>query len=49
MTCLQQAGLQKKLIEARKSGFHRAQKQYIERQAKTLGVELAGKKRGLGR
>ena len=38
--------LQKKLIEARKSGFHRAQKQYIERQARTLGVELAGKKRG---
>ena len=47
--------LQKKLIEARKSGFHRAQQQYIERQARTLGVaclsrqELAGKKRGLGR
>ena len=39
--------LQKKLIEARKSGFHRAQQQYIERQARTLGVELAGKKRGL--
>ena len=41
--------LQKKLIEARKSGFHRAEQQYIERQANTLGVELAGKKRGLGR
>ena len=41
--------LQKKLIEARKSGFHRAQQQYIARQADTLGVELAGKERGLGR
>ena len=41
--------LQKKLIEARKSGFHRAQQQYIARQARTLGVELAGKKRGLRR
>ena len=30
--------LQKKLIEARKSGFHRAQQQYIARQARTLGV-----------
>ena len=35
--------LQKKLIEARKSGFHRAQQQYIERQANTLGVAPAGK------
>ena len=35
--------LQKKLIEARKSGFHRAQQQYIERQARTLGVAPAGK------
>ena len=41
--------LQKKLIEARKSGFYRAQQQYIARQANTLGVELAGKKRGLRR
>ena len=41
--------LQKKLIEARKSGFHRAQQQYIARQANTLGVELAGKQRDLGR
>ena len=41
--------LQKKLIDARKSGFHRAQQQYIARQANTLGVELAGKKRGLSR
>ena len=41
--------LQKKLIEARKSGFHRAQQQYIERQANTLGVELAGRKRGFRR
>ena len=41
--------LQKKLIEARKSGFHRAQQQYIARQANTLGVELAGKRRGLRR
>ena len=32
---------QKKLIEARKSGFHRAQQLYIARQANTLGVELA--------
>ena len=39
--------LQKKLIEARKSGFHRAEQQYIARQANTLGLELAGKKRGL--
>ena len=41
--------LQKKLIEARKSGFYRAQQQYIERQARTLGVELAGKRRGIRR
>ena len=41
--------LQKKLIEAHKSGFHRAQQQYIARQANTLGVELADKKRGLRR
>ena len=41
--------LQKKLIEARKSGFYRAQQQYIALQANTLGVELAGKKRGLRR
>ena len=41
--------LQKKLIEARKSGFYRAQQQYIARQAKTLGVDLAGKKRGIRR
>ena len=41
--------LQKKLIEARKSGFYRAQQQYIARQANTLGVDLAGKKRGLRR
>ena len=41
--------LQKKLIEARKSGFHRSQQQYIARQARTLGVELAGKRRGLRR
>ena len=41
--------LQKKLIEARKSGFYRAQQQYIERQANTLGVELAGKQRDLRR
>ena len=41
--------LQKKLIKARQSGFHRAQQQYIEQQANTLGVELAGKKRGLRR
>ena len=47
--------LQKKLIEARKSGFHRAEQQYIARQARTLGVaclsrqELAGEERGLGR
>ena len=34
--------LQKKLIKARKSGFHRAQQQYVARQANTLGVELAG-------
>ena len=33
--------LQKKLIEARKSGFHRAEQQYIARQARTLGVALA--------
>ena len=33
--------LQKKLIEARKSGFHRAEQQYIARQARTLDVEPA--------
>ena len=33
--------LQKKLIEARKSGFHRAEQQYIARQTGTLGVEPA--------
>ena len=36
--------LEKQIIEVRKSAIHRAQKQYIERQAKTLGVELPGKK-----
>lgn len=41
--------LDKQIIEVRKSAIHRAQKQYIARQARTLGVELAGKKRGLGR
>ena len=41
--------LQKKLIEARKSGFYRAQQQYIARQANTLGVELAGKERDIRR
>ena len=39
--------LDKQIIEVRKSAIHRAQKQYIERQANTLGVELAGKKRGI--
>ena len=41
--------LQKNLIEARKSGFYRAEQQYIARQANTPGVELAGQKRGLGK
>ena len=41
--------LDKQIIEVRKSAIHRAQKQYIERQANTLGVKLAGKKRGLRR
>ena len=36
--------LQKKLIEARRSGFHRAQQLYIARQARTLGVEPAAHK-----
>ena len=40
--------LDKQIIEVRKSAIHRAQKQYIERQAKTLGVELPGRKRGRG-
>ena len=35
--------IDKQIIEVRKSAIHRAQKQYIERQARTLGVELAGK------
>ena len=33
--------LEKQIIEARKSGFHRARQQYIARQARTLGVEPA--------
>lgn len=38
---------EKKVIDARKSAVFAAGKLYIERQAKTLGVELApGKKRG---
>ena len=41
--------LDKQIIEVRKSAIHSAQKQYIERQARTLGVELASKKRGLRR
>lgn len=41
--------LDKQIIKVRKSAIHRAQKQYIERQANTLGVELAGKQRGFRR
>ena len=41
--------LQKELIEARKSGIYRAQQLYIARQARTLGGEPAGEKRGLSR
>ena len=41
--------LDKQIIKVRKSAIQRAQKQYIERQANTLSVELAGKKRGLRR
>ena len=39
--------LQKELIEARKSGIYRARQLYIERQARTLGGEPAGEKRGI--
>ena len=39
--------LDKQIIEVRKSAIHRAQKQYIERQANTLGVAPAGKRRGI--